>query len=76
MEQVNSFGQRITLIHFVYPTGEPVQPIRLACMPDLTVFHKTLQHPAFLRTDDPRGVTCAACKRTIAFKDAASRIPR
>ena len=65
MDQVGMYGNVTTLIHFVFSSGSEW---RIACMPNMTEFHKTDYHPHYQRTDDPRAATCPACKRTEEFK--------
>lgn len=64
MEQLNALGQTITLIHYVFQ----VDPERIACMPHMQEFHSTKYHPNYQRTNDPRAVTCPACKATGEYK--------
>ena len=46
---------------------------RIACMPNMTEFHQTMYHPNYQRTDDYRAVTCPACKKSEAYKEAMER---
>lgn len=66
MEQINAAGETIQIVHFVFQT----EPERVACMPAMTELHRTPYHPSYLRSNDPRGVSCPACKRTDQYKQA------
>lgn len=70
MDQINVYGQLTTLIHFVFQ----VDPERIACMPKMTEFHRTDYHLNYERTNEPRAVTCPACKRTESYKQARARV--
>lgn len=72
MEQIAAAGTATTLVHFVFQTD----PERIACMPNMTEFHKTMYHPNYQRTNDALGVKCPACEKTDAFKQAMERVPR
>lgn len=52
------------LVHYVFQ----VNPERIACMPNLTEFHTTVQHPNVPRTNEHRAVTCPMCKATEHYK--------
>lgn len=67
MNQIGPTGQQTTLVHFVYG-GDTTGDWRIACMPNMTEFHATEHHPNYLRTNDPRGVSCPACKKTPACR--------
>ena len=71
MDQILPTGRNITLIHFVFPVSDqsPTE-WRIACMPKMTEFHLTPFHPNYQRTDDPRAVTCPACKKTDMYEKA------
>lgn len=66
MEQFNTFAQSATLIHYVFQTG----PERIACTPNQTEFYSTPHHPPILRSNSTSAVTCPACRRTEAYKQA------
>ena len=78
MEQILADGSVITLVHFVSmatvpprddePEGPPVQRWQIACMPNMVEFHQTPYHPNYQRTNDPRAVSCSACKASSVFK--------
>ena len=78
MDQVGESGIVTTIIHFSYiRTPEPIlpenageQPWRIACMPKMVELHQTKYHPNYLRTNDPRAVTCPSCMNTDAYKHA------
>lgn len=72
MDQLLPGGQTINLIHFVFQTD----PERIACMPNMTEFHATGYHPNYQRTNDPRAVTCPACKKTGDYTAARNRYPK
>ncbi len=89
--QILEDGTQVLLIHLVYRSpagltssiGEPVAPDRpptwkIACTPNLLEMAATQSraHP-WLRTDDPRAVSCPMCKKTPVFQDllAAQRRP-
>lgn len=59
-QQYNVGAQGTTVIHLVTVEGGVE---RIACMPGLREFHMTPQHPAFLRSNDVRAVTCKQCLR-------------
>lgn len=61
MEQVDSQGRSVTLIHFV----SQVDPERIACMPNMKEFHQTQHHLNYQRSNEPRAVTCPACKKVM-----------
>lgn len=65
MIQITPTGQSFTIIHFVFQEN----PERVACMPNMTEFHETMYHKNILRSNDPRAVSCPACKRTDAYKN-------
>lgn len=81
MEQVLYTGNAITLVHLVSevltppldeePEGPPTRGWRIACMPRMEELHQTAYHPNYQRTDDPRAVSCPACKESLAFKTLA-----
>lgn len=64
-----------TVIHLTYlPNGldeGPGHGYRIACMEGVTDFRTQAHHPNYLRSDDPRAVTCQACKGTAVFKATA-----
>lgn len=64
MDQFDSMGRSITLIHYVHQ----VDPERIACMPHMTEFHSTPYHKNYQRSNDINAVTCPSCKQTAAFK--------
>lgn len=66
MNQILSTGVLFTPIHFTY---EIDGKWRIACMPNMTEFHKTKHHPAYLRTNDTRAANCPACKNSSVFKE-------
>jgi hypothetical protein len=70
MDQIGPSGHQVTLVHFVHQ----VSPERIACMPNMTEFHSTPQHPAYMRTNVPVAVSCPQCKRTDLFKQALQRM--
>ena len=76
MEQVLPTGRQITLIHFVYPASGAQPGWRIACMPGMTEFHETQQHPAYQRTNDPLATTCPGCQRTAVYKAAFANAPK
>jgi len=75
MNQILPSGEFVTLIHLTYSVAKQdfsenvveETPWRIACMPNMREFHTTPYHPAYQRTDDPRAVTCPACKETDVF---------
>jgi hypothetical protein len=83
-------GTEMVLIHFVYrspaglaySSGAVLNPQadwtwKLACSPNLTEMHAQASRPfPYHRSDDPRAVTCPACKDTEAFKDAEGMLKR
>lgn len=73
MDQLGYRGQSTTLVHFsqVGEAGE-----RVACMPGMTEFHLTPHHPNYQRSNDPRAVTCPACKRTDAYRGVVDAYPK
>lgn len=70
--QIGAYGGETVVIHFVFQSN----PERIACMPNMTEFHLTPQHPQCQRTNEPRAVSCPACKRTPTFKMAFEGLPR
>lgn len=74
MQQINQFGQVVTLIHLAIVVQGDKR--RLACMPGLAELHETTGHPSMQRSDDPRAVTCPACKRSALFVEATARYGR
>lgn len=70
MDQVDAFGRTMTLVHFVFQA----EPERIACMPGMQEFHATPHHPNYQRTNDPRAVSCSACKKTDSYKQARARV--
>lgn len=66
MDQITVSGQIINPIHFVFQVG----PERIACMPNMTEFHTTPYHRSYARSNDPRAVTCPACKKSTPFAEA------
>lgn len=73
MNQITSQGQEFTLIHF---SSTESGTERIACMPNMVEFHQTMYHPVVQRSDDPRGVTCPACKKSGMYVAANQRITR
>lgn len=74
VNQMQPSGHYVTLIHFVYPTSDASPPDwRIACMPNMVEFHSTPYHPNYQRSDDPRAVSCPACKRTEVYKKSRDR---
>lgn len=69
MEQIDAGGNATTLVHFVYQS----EPERIACMPNMVEFHSTAYHKNYQRSNDPRAVSCPACRRTDAYKTARAR---
>lgn len=71
VEQLGSDGRFRAIIHFAYavPTGAQV-----ACMPNMREFGETMYHRHVLLTDDPRAVTCPACKKTDAWMGATQGV--
>jgi hypothetical protein len=64
------------VVHFIYPLSDDSPPKhRIACMPNMEEFHRTAYHDNYLRSNDPRGVNCPACKRTEVYKGAIARVP-
>lgn len=61
---VSSHGDKVT--HFTY---EVDKIYRIACMPGLTNFGKTIDHPVFANSNDPRAVTCPGCKKTEVYNE-------
>lgn len=75
MEQINAHGGTITIIHFVKEReGLSENKWQIVCMPNMTEFHETMYHPNYPRSNDPRGVTCPACKKTDDYKRAMEAI--
>lgn len=75
MEQISASGQPVTLLHFVREVSTSTgTEWRITCMPHMTEFHQTAYHPNYPRSDDPRAVTCPACKKTAAYREAKERI--
>jgi hypothetical protein len=71
MEQVDALGRAGTLIHFTYEVGKDW---RIACMPNMIEFYRTMYHPSYQRSNDTRAVTCSACKESPVFKKAQDAI--
>jgi hypothetical protein len=69
MNQLLPSGQQITVVHFA--SGDPE---RIACMPNMTEFGQTMYHPSYMRSNDPRAVTCPACKRSAILQSASSTL--
>ena len=67
MEQIAPNGTVITVVHFTKDEGAGE---RIACMPNMTEFHQTIYHPAYIRTNDPRAANCPACKKSQVFTQA------
>lgn len=65
MHQVSPTGESFTLIHYVFQTD----PERVACMPNMTEFGRTMFHDMVLRSNATNAVTCQACKKTEHFKN-------
>lgn len=82
MDQINTGGGAIMLIHFVSEVmvppveeeGPPVPQWRIACMPNMTEFGETMYHPPHHRSDDARAVTCPACKNTHEYARMMERL--
>ena len=75
-------GRVQTTIHVVHPVGEADSEsvtgsrVRwaMACTPNLIQLHASRGRPVpYVRSDDPRAVTCPACQETEVFKQAAGR---
>lgn len=66
---VSSHGDRV--IHFTYQEGNVYY---VACMPGVTELHKTKAHPTFMRSNDPRAVSCPACKKTRIFAELSKNV--
>lgn len=64
MGPINTITSTTTPIHFIADMGGKV---RLVCMPNVVEFHATREHHHHLHTNDPRAVTCPACKKTPIF---------
>ncbi len=80
MDQILPTGQTITLVHLTYeatvPGGTddlPVKSWRIACMPNMVELHHTTFHPNYQRSNDPRVVSCPACRKSEVFRK--SRLP-
>ena len=74
-DQILSNGQLLTTIHFVYwDDNFQGGSWRLACIPNVTEFHKTQHHENYQRTNDTRATTCPACKRTVIYAEHQRRI--
>lgn len=71
MDQVNARGFMTTLIHYVYQSTPA--PERIACMPNMTEFHLTANHPNYQRSNATGAVTCPACMKSEAYKQARGR---
>ena len=69
MDQIDAQGQSTVLIHYVFQ----VDPERIACMPNMTEFHRTDYHPNYQRSNSIAATTCPACKRTDIFKRVRDR---
>ena len=69
MDQISATGQIITLVH-LEANG------KIACMPGMAELHATMYHPAVHRSDDPRAVTCPACKKSTVFVESLKRYQR
>lgn len=87
MEQITATGVAITLIHLFsyekYVVREEQTMMRdswrdspghIACMPGMTEFHRTKYHPAYQRSNDPRAVTCPACRRSHEYNRAMEKL--
>jgi hypothetical protein len=75
MNQITPSGKFVTLVHFTYlaakedfSENEEGEPWRIACMPKMREFHATPYHPNYQRTNEPKAVTCPACKETNIYK--------
>ena len=66
MNQIDARGRVTTVIHYTYFSGL-FGAWRIACMPNMTEFHRTDYHPNYDRTNDVRAVTCQSCKKTPVF---------
>jgi hypothetical protein len=70
MSQITTLGGDYTVHLTFLPRGLDEGGVWLiACMPNITDFRTTSHHPNYLRSDDPRAVTCPACKNTTTFKE-------
>lgn len=75
MEQITPTGGSITLVHFTHDIATGVVPEwRIACMPNMVEFHTTVYHTHYQRSNDVRGVSCPACKKSPTFKQAKDRL--
>lgn len=70
-QQLLPNGASITIIHFTYETNGQWQ---IACMPNMREFHRTKFHKNYLRSNEPRAVTCPACKRSNVYVEAMGAI--
>lgn len=73
MQQITPLGTQLTVIHFATKIGNDT---RIACMPNMKEFGETQYHPVCMHSDDPRAVSCPACKKTDAYKMAVGAIDR
>lgn len=71
MDQILPSGASITIIHFTYDVGGEW---RIACMPNMVEFHETQYHRNYLRSNEPRAVSCPQCNKTETFKVAHARV--
>ena len=80
LDQILATGNVVTLVHFfsyktyVMREGQTLMrdswreaPGHIVCMPGMTEFHATRGHPAYLRTEEVRAVTCPACMNTPEY---------
>lgn len=69
MEQIDRFGNAITIIHFVFQT----EPEKIACMPNMVEFHETAYHKNYQRTNSPMAVTCPSCRRSVEYQKVVEK---
>ena len=76
-------GRVQTTIHFVHPVGEADSEsvtgsrVRwaMACTPNLIQLHASRGRPVpYVRSDDPRAVTCPGCMQSAEWKETRARI--
>ena len=80
MDQILVTGESVTLVHFfsykTYVMRENQTLMRdswreapghIVCMPGMKEFHSTPYHPAYLRTEEVRAVTCPACMNSPEY---------
>ena len=67
-EQLDADGRRGIAVHYAYRDGGRE---RVACMPDASSLSNP-ERPVVQRSDDPRAVTCFACRKTNVFRQHAA----